>query len=402
MFVYWRRRLNDSDRPHRIDEAVKDVAARTGILNGRSRRALDSTVLDDAVATQDTVTQLVAAIRRVRRLVPEACEVHVVANDYDRGGKPDCAWDDQVARDALVTALVTDAIAIIDCLPARMLDEQQERAVALLALIAGQDVEPGEKPGQWRIARAVAKDRVVSVVDDESRHAHKSRASYRDGYKGHVAVEPESGLITAHTVTAGNTGDGDAVGELLDGEVEPVEVLGDSAYGSGKTRDEIAEKGHTATIKPKPLRPAVPGGFDRDDFTVDHQNRTVTCPNGKTVTISAKGSATFGRRCDGCPLRAKCTTSRAGRSLHVSDHDRHLVAARKQAQTPQFKKAYPRRSLVERSISWMVNHGHRRCRYRGVKRNQLGWSLRVAAVNLTRLVNLGMRYDNGWTIPATA
>jgi hypothetical protein len=36
-----------------------------------------------------------------------------------------------------------------------------------------------------------------------------------------------------------------------------------------------------------------------------------------------------------------------------------------------------------------------------VRRNQLGWSLRVAAVNLTRLVNLGMRYENGWTIPAT-
>jgi IS5 family transposase len=401
VFVYWRRRLNGSDRPHRIDEAVKVVAKRTGILGGRARRALDSTVLDDAVATQDTVTQLVAAIRKVRRLVPEAREVHVTGHDYDRGGKPDCAWDDVIARDALVTALVADAIAIIDCLPARMLDEEQERAVALLALVAGQDVEPGEKPGEWRIARAVAKDRVVSTVDPEARHAHKSRASYRDGYKGHVAVEPESGIITANTVTAGNTGDGDAVGVLLDDEDEPVEVLGDAAYGGGRTREEIEQSGHTSTIKPQPLRPAVPGGFDRDDFTVDHANRTVTCPNGETVTISTKGSATFGRRCDGCPLREQCTTNKTGRSLHVSAHDRHLVAARAQARTPEFAETYSRRSLVERSISWMVKDGHRRCRYRGVRRNQLGWSLRVAAVNLTRLVNLGMRYENGWTIPAT-
>lgn len=153
VFVYWRRRLNASDRPHRIDEAVKDVAARTGVLNGKARRALDSTVLDDAVATQDTVTQLVAAIRKVRRLVPEAREVAVTAHDYDRGGKPDVAWDDEVARGALVSALVADATAIIDCLPVTGLDEQQERAVALLALVAGQDVEPGEKPGEWRIAR---------------------------------------------------------------------------------------------------------------------------------------------------------------------------------------------------------------------------------------------------------
>ncbi|HUG84022.1 MAG TPA: IS1182 family transposase [Euzebya sp.] len=342
VFVYWRRRLNASDRPYRIDEAVKDVAAQTGILNGKSRRALDSTVLDDAVATQDTVTQLVAAIRKVRRLVPQARQVAVSAHDYDRGGKPDCAWDDDVARDALVTALVADAINIIDCLPVVGLEEDQERAVALLALIAGQDVEPGEKPGTWRIARAVAKDRVVSVVDPESRHAHKSRASYRDGYKAHIAAEPETGLITANTVTAGNTPDGQVAVELLDGETEPVQVLADSAYGGGQTRADIADAGHDATIKPLPLRPAVPGGFDRDDFTVDHDTNTVTCPNGETVAISTKGNATFGRRCDSCPLRDRCTTNKSGRSLRVSGHDAELVAARAHAKTAAFAEAYLR------------------------------------------------------------
>lgn len=398
VFVYWRRRLNASERPHRIDEAVKQVAARTGILNGRSRRALDSTVLDDAVATQDTVTQLVAAIRKVRRLVGEACTVTVSAHDYDAGGKPDCAWDDEIARGALVTALVADALAIIDALPVTGLDDEAERAVALLALVAGQDVEPGERPGEWRIARAVAKDRMVSTVDPESRHVHKSRSSYRDGYKGHIAVEPETGLITANTVTAGNTPDGEVALELLDGEHEPVEVLADSAYGSGQTRADLAEAGHEATIKPLPLRPATPGGFDRDDFVVDHAARTVACPNNVTVAISAKGSATFGWRCRGCPFRAQCTTSRSGRSLHIGEHDALLVAARTQARTATFHSTYRRRSLVERSISWLVNHGHRRCRYRGVKRNQLGFSLRVAAVNLARLLALGLHHEDGWKV----
>lgn len=401
VFVYWRRRLNASERPHRIDEAVKEVAAQTGVLAGRARRALDSTVLDDAVATQDTVTQLVAAIRKVRRLVPEACEVAVDAHDYDSAAKPDIAWDDELARDALVSALVADAINIIDCLPVSGLDEDQERAVALLALIAGQDVEPGEEPGTWRIARAVAKDRVVSVVDDESRHAHKSRGSYRDGYKGHVACEPESGLVTANTVTPGNAADGDVAAELLADEDAPVEVLADAAYAGGATRADLAEDGHTGVIKPLPLRPAVPGGFDRDDFVVDHDAGTVTCPNNHTVALSAKGHASFGRRCDGCPLRARCTTAKTGRSVHVGPHDRELVAARAQAATPEFAAAYPRRSLVERSISWLLKDGHRRCRYRGVERNQLGFSLRVAAVNLTRLLNLGMHYDHGWKMPAT-
>ncbi|MGH8907937.1 MAG: hypothetical protein ACRD0K_15825 [Egibacteraceae bacterium] len=112
----------------------------TGALNGRKRRALDSTALDDAVATQDTVTQLAAAIRKVRKLVPDARQVAVSAHDYDKSGKPDRAWDDDVARDALVTALVTDAIAIIDALPVVGLDDDAERAAALLALAAGQDV----------------------------------------------------------------------------------------------------------------------------------------------------------------------------------------------------------------------------------------------------------------------
>src|SRR4051812_49705749 len=62
--TYWRRRLAASQQPNRIFDAVKAVVAQTGALSGKTRRALDSTVLDDAVATQDTVTQLIAAVRR--------------------------------------------------------------------------------------------------------------------------------------------------------------------------------------------------------------------------------------------------------------------------------------------------------------------------------------------------
>ena len=61
--VYWRRRIAASDRPHRINDAVAKVIEETGVLRGRRRRAVDSTILADAVATQDTITQLVAAIR---------------------------------------------------------------------------------------------------------------------------------------------------------------------------------------------------------------------------------------------------------------------------------------------------------------------------------------------------
>jgi hypothetical protein len=92
VLVYWRARLRASERPRRIFDAVRQVVEATGVLAGRGRRVLDSTILADAVATQDTVTQLVAAIRRVRRLVPAARGVELAAHDYDRPGKPDCAW----------------------------------------------------------------------------------------------------------------------------------------------------------------------------------------------------------------------------------------------------------------------------------------------------------------------
>src|SRR6266581_4674823 len=77
VLTYWRTRLRASERPERIFDAVRAVIEATGVLKGRTRRALDSTLLDDAVATQDTVTQLISAIRRVRRVVPEAPAVEL-------------------------------------------------------------------------------------------------------------------------------------------------------------------------------------------------------------------------------------------------------------------------------------------------------------------------------------
>src|SRR5215471_6788024 len=122
--VYWRRRLAKSDRPHRVSGAVKKVIEETGVVKGR-RRAVDSTILADAVATQDTVTQLVAAVRRVGRVVPGASELVAAVcpgHDYAQPGKPRIDWDDPAARDALVSALVTDANALVAALQGRELE----------------------------------------------------------------------------------------------------------------------------------------------------------------------------------------------------------------------------------------------------------------------------------------
>lgn len=209
---------------------------------------------------------------------------------------------------------MNDALAIIAALEGIALTDEQADAVGLLALVAGQDVEPADTEGTWRIARRVAPDRVVSTVDPEARHAHKSRSEYRDGYKAHIAVEPETGIITASTLTPANASDAVTGLELAAGEEAGLMVMADSAYGSGDTRAGLRQGGHHQAIKPMPLRPAVAGGFDCDDFVIDYDTRTATCPAGRSVPISAKGSATFGVLCRACPLRQRCTTAKDGRS----------------------------------------------------------------------------------------
>lgn len=417
--TYWRRRLAASKRPERVFEVVAAVIAETGAVAGKTRRALDSTILDDAVARQDTVTQLIAAIRRVAREVPGADQLvaeRTSGHDYSRPGKPEIAWDDPGARDELVSVLVNDALAVLAGLAELYpdqdgLDEKATEAVALLALVAGQDVEPAEgsdgRDGRWRIAGNVAPDRVISVVDPDTRHAHKTRQRRQDGYKAHLVVEPDTGLIT-NTALSKATGpdNSDATVGITLLDTDPtrdpdtsIEVLADSAYGTGEALDALDRAGHTPVIKPWPLRPAVEGGFTLDDFTVNDTGDAVRCPNALTRPISRTGSVTFGAGCRGCPLRERCTTATSGRSLVLGPHHQLQRAHRARANNSEHLAVYRRhRPMVERSITWLTR-GNRRLRYRGLTKNNAWLHVRVAAINLRRLLALGLRHDtNRWAL----
>lgn len=401
VLTLWRNRLRVSDRPQRIFDAIRHVVDETGVLATRQRRVLDSTVLDDAVTRQDTLMQLVAQIRVVRRLVPEARALTLTAHDYEQGGaKPACAWNDRADVDRVVTELVIDARTVLAAVADTQLTEVQAEAVGLLALVAGQDVEAGDGDGTWRVAQRTAPDRIVSVHDPESRHVHKTQHNYRDGFKAHIAAEPETGLVTACELTAGNVGDAQAAPRLLAGEVAGLEILGDAAYGSGEFRAHLMAARQRATIKPIPLQVAVPNGYSIDDFDIDLVARTVTCPAGHTVPINASGGAQFRHWCRECPLREQCTTAAQGRHLTLHPHHALLAAARRQATTPQFQETYRQvRPMVERSLAWLVRKGNRRVAYRGIERNRIWLSHRVAGVNLRRLLTLGLqRTPDGWAL----
>jgi hypothetical protein len=432
--TYWRRRLAASARPHRINDAVRQVVEATGILRGGRRRAVDSTILADAVATQDTITQLIAAIRRVARQVPGAAEqiaAVCTGHDYSQPGKPDVDWDDPTAKEALVSALVNDANSLLAVLIGADLDEQAQAALALLALVAGQDVEPAEgsdgTDGRWRIARKVAEDRVISTVDPDARHTRKSPEARRDGYRAHVAAEPDTGIITDEELTkaAGTDNADPAVAQRFlandndnvedehngDGEENDTDTstrrewYGDSAYGTGDLRGDIDAAGHEAVIKPKPLQSPVEGGFTVDDFTVDEHAGTVTCPNGNTRPISATRIATFGALCRNCPLRKRCTTSKTGRKIVLHQRDSLLRQARRDwTNNPDLRERYRHhRPNVERVISQIASRGGRRLklRYRGTERNHAWLKRRTAALNLRNLINRGLDFSGRWIL-ATA
>ncbi|MCP3857793.1 MAG: IS1182 family transposase [Actinomycetia bacterium] len=409
VLTLWRNKLRASEKPQRIFDAVRVVVTETGVIANKHRRALDSTVLDDAVARQDTVTMLVDQIRRVRKLIAELAAVWVREHNLD-GGRPPCDWDDPADRDRLVTELVDDANELVWATEALVADglvlsEAQADAVALLALVAGQDVEPGDRPGSWRITKGTAVDRVISTVDTETRHAHKTQRAYRDGFKAHVAAEPDTGLITGCDLGPGNVGDTDAAPALIADEPEGTEVLGDTGYSAGEFRDHLDKRGMTPFIKPQPLTPAVPGGYTLDDFVIDLDTMTVTCPEQVTVTISPKTrTARFGTACVDCPVRDQCTNAKNGRVIKVHPNHVLLAAARVFAGTDHFETTYrQQRPMIERTIAWLVRNNGRRVRFRGIDRNRDDWSVRCAAINLKRLINLGLALDptGSWTITPT-
>jgi transposase len=419
VLVGMRNRLRASDRPRRLFEDVNAVAWQAGLLRGR-RRVLDSTPLYDAVATQDTVIQLRAAIRKLLRAADRdapalAGRVRAAltrADDYATLGKPPCDWDDPAAREALVDALARDCQAALAALAGQELTGGVQQAAELLALVAGQDLEQGADGG-FRIARKVARDRVISTVDTQARHGHKSRARTFDGYKTHLAADPDDELITNVAVTPANTPDRDVLDDLLDAPADApagdgqaagggsLEVYGDSAYADGQTLHKQAARGNDLRAKVPPVRNA--NGYSKDQFTIDPAAGTVTCPARHTVAIRRRrrgGTARFGDLCAGCPLRTDCTTARSGRIITIHPHETTLQQAKARQRDPAWQHAYrTHRPVVERKISHFTRRrwGGRSARCRGQARILTDVLTRAGAINLARLAVLGLHHTpNGW------
>jgi len=447
VLVDMRERLRRSARPNRIFEVGLAAAAAAGLV-GR-RRVLDSTPLYDAVATADTVTLIRSALRGLLAAAAAAdfnlaAALHAVltsGDGYASRAKPQIDWDDPVAREELIDSRARDGFAVLAALDGRELADPVGQAAALLATVLGQDLETGED-GVFRIARRVAKDRVISTVDPDARHGHKTAARGFDGYKGHAAADPDSEIITATTVTPGNAGDAtvaeDLIADLLGEQPKPPQaeptatdestkgpakesakeptkesaeerptVYGDNAYGTGEFHSRLGEAGIESRCKTQ--APTAAGGlFSKDRFTIDLSAQTVRCPAGNTAPIRAArtggGTAYFGAMCARCPLRTHCSTATAGRTITVGAHEHALADARTRQTDPAWIADYrSTRPKIERKLGHLMRrrHGGRRARVRGTQRVDADFRLLAAAVNLAHLAVLGLhRTATGWAVPA--
>lgn len=413
VLVDMRARLARSDRPKRIFEVTLEAARAAGLVG--VRRVLDSTPLYDAVATMDTITLIRSAIIQLLDaddsvLQAELRAVMVSGDVYLSNAKPQIDWDSRDAREVLIDSHARDGHACLTLLNERTLTIRVSEAAVLLASLLGQDLIGGDD-GVFRIARKVARDRIISTVDPEARHGHKTAAKGFDGYKGHAAADPDSEIITATTVTAGNVGDGsvaeELIGDLLDDADRgaTAEVFGDAAYGTGSFQNVLENNQIISGCKTQSIPRRAKGLYTKDRFVVDLEGDTVSCPNQVTVTIGrhddGSGTAKFGVACATCPLRAQCTSSLSGRTISIHTYEAVLVRARARNQDPVWRARYREtRPKIERKLGHLMRrkHGGRHARVRGRTKIDADFSLLAAAVNLARLALKGLTATrNGWT-----
>jgi Transposase DDE domain len=250
--------------------------------------------------------------------------------------------------------------------------------------------------------RLMAKDRIISTVDVEARHGHKSHDRRFDGYKTHISIDPDSELIDEVAVTAANVADHDPIDELLapvaDTADKPI-IFGDSAYADGETLARLEGQGFELMAR-VPAAVGRDGRYSKDDFDIDLDVATVTCPAGQVAPIrwggDGNGMASFGKACAVCPLSEQCTTNKSGRTISIHPQEAVLQAHKAAQQTPEWREAYTgTRPKVERKIGHFVAKvwGGRKARTRGKRRVATDVDTRAAAINWNRLDILGVHWN---------
>ena len=428
----FRAQLILHDKVRAVFESSLRLARQSGYLKKRGMRvALDTTNILGRGAVRDTcnlladgIVKLLRALAAVERSNVKGSNVKgwAKAQGYERylgssiKGESAIDWSDKGARAGLLAAIVADADRLLEA--ARQAQEalpegSPERqdiisAAELLGQLLLQSLPPARSGDVERtgdgigLKDGVSKDRMVSVHDPEMRHGHKSSSRRFDGHKAAIVVDTDTQLITAVEVLPGNAPDNLGALELVERSeantgVPVEEALGDAAYGDGDTRQAFADAGRTLIAR-VPGRPNK-AHFPKEDFRIDLESGTCTCPAGKvarTIRKPGRRADPAGRThqlrgfrfdaavCGACPLRPQCVagSSGAGRTVQLHPQEALLQQARTLQQSEAFA-GYRQRRVVEHRLARLVQLGIRQARYFGRAKTRFQLYLAATVANLT-------------------
>jgi hypothetical protein len=378
------------------------LAEEIGLLDGTAEQIIDSTPMLGAAATQDTVRLVRHGVKKLIDAVAavdgEAAQRLDDGLEFDYAcpnDKPDCRWREKAARERMLSRVAQDAeraLRAIEEAGDLLGDDRVGAAHQLLRELIGQDFDI-DSDGVPRLHRGTAAGRIISTVDPEMRHGRKSQHQRFDGYKlSATTTNADAPLITAVDVAPASEQDGPQAKHLIDAQPEarrPERLLGDTAYGIGPVRAELAER-EVDVLAPVAQAPVKDGRFAKRDFAIDLAAGTVTCPAGKTAEIRTEPSgarrATFAKTtCAGCRLRDRCVApARGDRQVLIAPNEELLIAARQALDNAQTAEHLRRtRPRIERLLGLLtVRYGARKSRYFGRAKARLQAAWAAALVNL--------------------
>lgn len=402
--VDFRARLIHSDMDRRVLERTAELAKKTGLFDYKKlpqtlRVAVDSAPLQGAGRVEDTINLLWHAARKVVELLAALLQWDKAALCQQAGiplllapsakAALDVDWSQPLEKDRALNSLMEQLEALVIWVSLNHRDQMEQPPIAYyvqtLKQVIEQDLEPDPEPtGEGlTIREGVAKDRRISVEDAQMRHGRKSKSQLIDGYKRHIVEDLDTELIVACAVTPANRPEREATpdleADLLAQNLQVDELHIDQAYLDSSLANTVRDSGGRVQCRPRVSHNGEL--YRKEDFAVDLQTMTVTCPGGQSQPIQlGKVVHMEPSICGPCPLRSQCTDAapNRGRSLSIALDEPRQQQLRQKVKTPQGRAELRQRVSIEHRLSHIVYRQGDRARYLGLRKNL--FDLRRASV----------------------
>lgn len=402
--VRFRARLLLHGKERLVFERSLELATELGLLSAQTEQILDSTPMLGAAAVQDTATLVRSAVRKLidaaRSADPAAADALSAGLRFDYAEprrKPAGDWQDKASRTELLGEVAIDAaraLRTVEQGDELIANEAVAGAARLLREIVGQEFDlAGDEPPRPRPQRG---RQILSGEDPEMRYGRKTPARPFTGYKLHAAADAQAPLLTSIALSPGNEHDGQHAAVLIDQQPErrrPAQVLGDTAYGNIEVREQLAER-KVSVLAPVHSSSPKNGTIPKDEFQIDLERDTVTCPAGNTRPIykprpnrPTKDQTRVARfhesDCAPCPLRERCAPT-GGRDIRIRRREELRQAALRALADPatlsHLKRTRPR---IERLLGLLVyRYKARKSRYLGTRKSTFQALWTAVLVNL--------------------